>query len=422
MAKIHSHEISDTHQSIWQLASIQLSGWMSLPILATSVLILQENSFYGAALTIIVANAILWFIRLGIVVMSNKKRQSTLDISRDYLGDLGAYFIGALLLISTLAWFIAQTTAASNTLTHLVSISETPEVDKFIQMSILIGVTSTFLCMEGVALLKKISTFVFPILIVLFGIIIYLLPFRLPLQENAVFSLSGLTLVLATHLGITSDLPTFFRHSRSIRTSIVALTIIQLISLALSLFGLYLGAIITGPFEMSETVILGSNSNMLRIALSLFVFLSVICANVANVYSASVGWEVIAPSALVGRKEYLILGLILTIVFILISNFVSVEFLLHNSDYSLVNLCMVLILGYIISQIVKRPPSPLNRHTYFIAWLLSTIGSVLQFEKVIPSEISPLLVSIIIILSVVALSNINSILRSKTQQKNTKIG
>lgn len=398
------HEIPDAQQSVWELSSIQLSGWMSLPILATSVLVLQQNSFYGAALTIIVGNAILWFIRLGIIVMSHKDRQSTLDISRTYLGGMGAYAIGALLLISTLAWFIAQTTAASNTLTHLMKFSEDPSIDRFIQMSVLIGVLSTFLCMEGITLLKKMASFIFPFLLVAFIVIIFMLPFHWPKQETAALSLSGLTLVLATNLGITSDLPTFFRHSKSMQTSIMALTLIQLCSLALGLFGLYFGSIIAGPFELNETAILGTGNDVLRISLIVFVFFSVICANVANVYSASVGWEVIAPKALVGRKEYLILGLILTTVFILVSNLFSVEFLLHATDCSLVNLCIILILGHVISQLSKRGPSSFERNTYFIAWLLSTVINVLHFGRFIPDDISPLVIGLIVILSVLFIS------------------
>lgn len=415
---VSSHEIPDTHQSVWQLSSIQLSGWMSLPILATSVLVLQQNSFYGAALTIIVGNAILWFIRLGIVAMSHKDRQSTLDISRAYLGNFGAYFIGALLLISTLAWFIAQTTAASNTLTHLMSFYEDPSIDKFIQMSVLIGVICTFLCMEGITLLKKITSFMFPVLIVAFVVIIFMLPFHLPQKENVALSLSGLTLVLATNLGITSDLPTFFRHSKSLQTSVMALTVIQLCSLALGLFGLYFGSIIAGPFEVNEAAILGTGNDVLRVALIIFVFFSVICANVANVYSASVGWEVIAPSALVGRKEYLILGLILTIIFILVSNLFSVEFLLHATDCSLVNLCIILILGHVISQLAKRKPSTFDRNTYFIAWLLSTIVNVLHFGRFIPNDVSPLVIGLIVILSVLFISQIIQVLCKYRQRVN----
>ncbi len=397
---IHSHALPDTEQSVWQLAAIQLSGWTSLPILATSVLILQENSFYGAILTIIVGNAILWFIRLAIILMSYKKRQSTLDISRDYLGNTGSYFIGALCIISTLAWFIAQTTAASSTLTHLISIQESPNIDKFTQMSVLLGVISTLLCMEGIVVLRKLSTLVFPILLIVFFVAFFALPLSLPKYDNVSLSLSGLTLVLGTSLGITSDFPTFFRHSRSLQTSISALTVIQLVSLALALCSLYFGSIITSTFEVNGAAVLGSSNDMLRFSLIALVFLSVICANVANVYSASVGWEVIAPKALVGRKEYLILGLGLTTIFILVSNVFSVNLLLESSDSSLVNLCIILTIGYLISRLTKRPPSPLEQRTYFFAWLISTVINTLQFSGIISEKFSPLTIGISAILLV----------------------
>jgi cytosine permease len=400
----HLPALPDTQQSAWQLAVIQLSGWTSLPILATSVLVLQENSFYGALLTIIVGNAILWFIRLAIILMSYKKRESTLDISRNYLGNVGSYFIAALCIVSTLAWFIAQTSAASSTLTHLISIDESPGIDKFTQMSVLLGVISTLFCMEGIVLLRRLSMVAFPLLLIVFFIAFFSLPLQLPAMDNVSLSLSGLTLVLGTSLGITSDFPTFFRHSKSLQTSISALTFVQLISLALALCSLYFGSIITGTFEVDHGAVLGSGNELLRISLVVLVFISVICANVANVYSASVGWEVIAPSALVGRKEYLILGLGLTTIFILVSNMFSVHFLLESADSSLVNLCLVLALGYLISQLTRRIPTPFEQKTYFTAWLASTIINTLQYSGVITDKYSTLLVGLSVILLIMFFS------------------
>jgi len=256
--------------------------------------------------------------------------------------------------------------------------------------------------MEGVTLLKKLASFVFPFLIAAFIAVIFIIPFKLPEITTAGLSLAGLTLVLITNLGITSDLPTFFRHSKSLHTSIKALTVIQLVSLAIALLGLYLGSIITGAFEINEALVLGTSSEVLRLSLIIFIFLSVICANVANVYSASVGWEVIAPKALLGRKEYLILGLGLTTIFILVSNLFSIEFLLNSSDSSLVNLCIILIIGYMLSKARKSEPSRFEQVGYFTAWFVSTTLNILQFSEILPIHISPIatsLASILIILS-----------------------
>ncbi len=391
-----SPPLLDKHQTAWQLAAIQLAGWTSLPILATSILILQENSFLGAVLTIIVGNALLWFIRLGIISMGHDRRQSTLDISRDYLGHVGSYFIAVLLLGSTLAWFITQTSTASEALTHLVSIGESAQIDQFTQISVLLGIISGFLCMEGIVLLRKLCTLLFPFLLFAFFLILFFLPTN-PHPNSNPLSFAGLPLVLATNLGVTSDLPTFFRHSGSWQTSIKALTIIQIASLVLGIFSLYFSSVLLNGFEINQEVVLNHANTLLRPFLVIFIFISVICANVANVYSASVGWELVAPKALIGRKEYLILGLGLTTIFILVSNLFSTELLLNITDSSLVNFCMILILGFVVTKSQKRLPTPLDQAFYFLAWLVSTLFNSLQYTNIIHSPLPPLALSGLII-------------------------
>lgn len=142
--------LPDQHQSAWQLAAIQLSGWTSLPILATSIIILENNSFLGAILTLILGNAILWFIRLGILAMSHQERQSTLDLACNYMGRYSNYFIAILLLTSTFAWFITQTRSASSSITQLLPLNEGPDVDQFMQVSVFFGVASTLFCMGAI--------------------------------------------------------------------------------------------------------------------------------------------------------------------------------------------------------------------------------------------------------------------------------
>ena len=399
----HIEALTDTNQSVWDLTSIQLAGWTSLPILATSILILEHNSIAGAILTIVVGNAILWFIRLGIIAMSHEKRKSTLDISRDYLGTLGGYFIAVLLLVSTLIWFVVQTTAASQALSNLISFQENERIDQFTQISVFLGIASAFLCMNGISVLKKLSTYSFPFLILAFFIIIFSLP-NLTLKENGnPLSLAGLSLVLATNLGITADMPTFFRHSKSWSTSIKALTLIQLISLALGVCSIYFSAIITQHFEVNQ-LLLSAEHSCFSVSLIFFVIVSVLCANVANVYSASVGWELVAPTAFIGRKEYLILGLSLTTIFVLIFGLFPLEEVLNASDSSLVTLCLVLLIGHVITNLRKKSVSLFEQTTYFIAWLLSTLVNILELAKPTLFPFSSLTVNFLLILTVVFLS------------------
>lgn len=390
------HKLPDSRQSSWHLAAIQLSGWTSIPIIATSLLVLQQNSFLGAILTIIVGNAILWFLRLGIISMTYDERKSTLEISRDYLGSFGSYFIAILLLASTFAWFIVQTTSASDALTQLITIEESPQIDKFVQMSVFLGIVSAFLCMEGITLLRKLAVLCFPILILVFIIIIITLPSPSIQETGQPLSLSGLGLILATNLGLTSDLPTFFRHSRSWQTSIKALTIIQLASLVLAICSLYFSSMLIQGFEINDQAILASGNNILRLSLIVFVLLSVICANVANVYSASVGWEIVAPKALVGRKEYLILGLGLTTIFILVSHVFSVDFLLFLTDSSLVILCVVLLSGFLMSRLFNKSPSKVDQILYFAAW--ASLTCLTAFREIMSPSVYLYAVGLVVIL------------------------
>jgi len=396
-------KLVDTQQSYWQLTAIQLSGWTSLPILATSIFVLQQNSFLGAALTIFVGNVILWFIRLGIIAMSHDKRQSTLDLAHDYMGKVGSYFIAALLLISTLVWFLIQTTAASNALTHLISLQESPKIDQFVQVSVILGLASTFLCMEGIVLLRRLSVIAFPILLVTFLLIFFYVPSFSHENHNSL-SLAGLSLVLATNLGITADMPTFFRHSNSWADSIKALCATQLMSLILGIASLYLGALINGMFEINQNILLQNGQAILRYALILFIFISAVTANVANVYSASVGWELIAPKALIGRQEYLVLGLGLTMFYILFANIFAPHVLLMISDNALVNLSLVLLLAYILTKTQKVPLTSMQKGSFFLAWVIATILNTIQLGYNPFPVLSPLVVSFGAIIIIIAIS------------------
>lgn len=394
--------LTDTRQGWWDLVAIQFSGWIGIPTLASSLLILQKNSFIGSVLTILVGNAIMWFIRLGIISMSYKDRQSTLDLSRHFMGNIGGYVVSALLLISAFIWYSAQTTIGSSNLTQLISVSENPQINQFAQASILIGVISACLCMEGMPALRRLSLISFPILAVTFFIILFTVPNRGAQVSTGEISLAGLSLFLATNLGVSSDLPTFFRHGQTWNESLKALTIIQVVSIAFGILSLYFGALIINETEFNKNLVLSTGNPWLYYSLIAFIFLSVICSNVANVYSASVGWEIIAPTSLVGRKEYLILGLSLTILFILISGLFSTDFLINVTDAAAVNLCIIFILGYIISRRMKAAPNRFLQNAYFSAWVLASAINTIQYFY--DGSFSPLGVSFALIIVVISLS------------------
>lgn len=374
MSSAEHQKLPEINQSFWNLSFIQLAGIVSLPILTSSVLIFRQTNFASAFLTLLLGNGILWVIRLIIVQMSYSNRKSTLDISQDYFGKLGSYFIAILLIASSLAWFITQTTWASHALVDFLPLSEKGGINRFFQVSVILGILSTFLCLDGIVTLRRYATFAFPVLFIVLVALIFFSPSPSFPVENDTVGIVGLPFLLSTSIAISAEFPTFFRHSRSKRESLIALTVIQLISFVIGLAVFFLGNSLDLFLGIELDGIPSSQNLISNVLLIILMVLLVVSSNVANVYSASVGWELIAPKALTGRKEYLILGLGLTTVFICIANLVSLDFLLEFSDNSLINLCGLLVVAYSLKKIEdNRDPSFSRKVIYFLAWAIATI-------------------------------------------------
>jgi purine-cytosine permease-like protein len=387
-------KLLDINQSFLNLSSIQLTGFISLPVLMSSILLIQKSNFLSAIFTLFLANIILWVIRYIIIKMSFDKRKSSIDLSIEYFGRIGTYFIAVLLLLSTVSWFVLQTSIASNALDVLIKVEQNTGVNKFMQIGVLIGILSTLFCMNGIKVIKWVSMISFPILIIAFiGMII---GSNHSLPSNNGFSISSLPIILTTSLGITIDLPTFFRHSKSQKDSYKALTVVQVVSFIIGVGGIYLGSILLPWFGINENNYFITNNFLLKNSLIIFIFISAICANISNVYSSSVGWEIIAP-IFAGIKEYLILGLGITIIYILIVNVFSLELLANLTDYASVNLSFVLVLGYLWKIITKSKICNLEKIIYFYTWALATIINILQIFNLILQNTSALLVGFLIV-------------------------
>ncbi len=405
--KLKNKHLTDTNQSSWQLASIQLAAVISLPSLAASILLIQRYSFLSSLMTIILGNIILWIIRFGLLKISFDKRKSLLDITYDCFGRTGAYIISFFLLVDALAWFFIHTSVASNLLVSFFKIENFSETNHFIQLSIIIGVLSTFLCMEGMKSLRILAIASLPILLLTFFGILFSSSFAIdPLKRTleGTFSFAGIGIILGSSLGTSADMPTFFRHRRSWKDSMNALTFFQIVSLFIGIGGLFLARIIhVNPDNSSYTVALLSNPQ--KYLLSIFLFISAVYANVYTVYSSSVGWEVLAPTALVGRKEYMILGMALTIFFISFYKVFSLHRLLDIADTAMINLCLVLFWFFLAHLFIQGPETIKENIIYLLAWLIATSSNIFQifFYGFISSNVLFTSVITIILFSIIKL-------------------
>ncbi len=395
--------LTDTKQSFWHLSAIQLTSLISIPVLSTSLVLIQKNSFLDALATIILSNLILWIIRYAIIKMSYNKRKSAIDLAKEYLGEWGSRLAGLVFLVSAILWFNRQAEFSSRSLLYLWPFNEGPKIDLYTQYSIIVGCLSTIFCAFGIKLIKWLSLISFPCLLASFISIFAIIPHNIPFQKFSGVSISGLVLILGVNLALTVDLPTFFRHSRSKQDTFKALTLIQLISLILSVCALYFGSIIIeNPELIVQIKNINSHKHLLsKISLPILILISTICANVFNIYACSVGWEVLVPKRfskfLLGSKEYAILGLSLTAIFISPLKINHLDAPIEWIDNAEVSLCFVFIVGWIIRVLQKRRPILFEKCIYVSSWIASMIIFSFLSQQILLSWLVILLIVPLII-------------------------
>ncbi|MCH9625774.1 MAG: hypothetical protein S4CHLAM123_09540 [Chlamydiales bacterium] len=386
-------------QSAISLTAIQVTGATSLPVLGSSIGLYHEYGGLHALIILVCANFLIWLVAVAIISMTAGTTKNTLDNARDYLGKTGAFVAALILIVSTIAWFVIQTNYATQIILHILPSENAYHINTFLQVGVGLGVFSTLVSMEGINGLKWLALIAFPILVVAFVSNLFLIPDTLsPIFDSVSASIGSLAIAIGTSLSVAVDYPTFFQHSQSKKHSFIAVSAIQLITLFIGVGGLFLGRYISNSLEGWDVILQGSSMAALVLFFVLAV-LSCLCVNSVNIYSASIAWELVAP-VLAGRKEYTILGLALTSIFVLTTNLVPMRTLLVVTDVFLSGLCLVLVLGYLGKLWLKQPLEKLDRWICLIGLLVGTtialIGG-LQKEVVLSLLISGFLVSILVV-------------------------
>lgn len=381
--------LPDTNQSSTDLSAIQLTSLVSIPVLSTSLYLIKTTSFSNSLVTILLSHTILLFIRRILVAMSYRDRKSAIDLAKDYLGKWGSRLAGLVFLISAVLWFIRQADFSSKELMHLWPLRESPDIDPYTQYSIIIGSLSTIFCAFGIKSIKWLSLVSFPILFISFIISFLSLPHNLSFQNFTGISISGLVLILGVNLALSVDLPTFFRHSRTIKQAKTSLYIIYAFSLILSICGLYFYEIIINSPELviESSNIINYKVLVRNLLIPLIILVSTVCSNVFNIYACSVGWEVLVPKRLseilLGSKEYAILGLSLTAIFISPFKINNLEIPIERIDNTEVVLCLVFVGAWFNKSVLKIIPENFERFIYTLVWITAIIVSYLFSELIL---------------------------------------
>lgn len=369
----HPH-LTDIKQKWWQLASIQSAGTSSLPIVLFGSLISSSYGIYNAILSILAGNVILMFIGLTINHLSFYKRQSVLELARDYIGYYGGMIVGGALVVFVIfGWIPLQLNLAESELLQVRTIQKyICEENCSIKIPIILGVISSAIACFGIKGIKWTALFSMPFILIFLSIALFHIDF-LNKAKNQSFSLAGLPLAIGFGLSWVTDFPTFFRHSKNTHHSIIgAVTTFVILSL-----GEILGAFLAGgDQQISSNLIQQLQISIHPLFIGFIVVLAAINANNGNIYLASVGWEIWVPKIL-GKQEYFILGLGGIVSYSLINSTEFFHLVVEYCDIIICSFTGVLMSCYICSQTKKKKVHGKQETSLgFISWIIGIILGV----------------------------------------------
>lgn len=391
--EIASKGVIDKSQRWWHLSSIQLAGGLiSVPVISIGSQVFLSNGLVNAVFSIVIGNLILLLASYLIIQMSYKERFHAVENASQFIGKLGGRILAFFILICGISWIAWELYAGNQLLQSHPFFSD-------INPSTFIGAAAALVLLIGIKGLKYLCVATtIPLLILLFMIVIAFEP-SLKSREMHIgyhpYSLSGISLVISCSIAAVVDYPTFFRHSRTKKDSVIALGVIFLATSLLQVCGVLLFNAFVEDGKLFADIMSTSRLN-LGIT-SVFLIISMLTSVSWNIYAASVGWESLFP-VLKDRIEYAVIGLVIVTLF---SNlrieqiFSSATMLL---DVVISGVGGVLILDYIKRKKAKHPPAVSHRDFIYnnLSWFLGSALGLLAYYEVLMTKEDSTFVSLFI--------------------------
>lgn len=300
-----SDALADKSQRWWHLSSIQLAGGIiSVPVISIASQIFTSSGVLNTILSIIVGNLIVLLISYFIVSMSFEKRLNAVENAAQFIGKNGGRVLAFYVLITMIGWVAWELISGEELLLIF------PLFSKFSSGS-LIGAVAALILLIGIRGLKALCVVsTIPLIILLFAIMSIVETSPKDYVFHSTFSfldlIAGVSLIISASAAAVVDYPTFFRHSKTKKDSIIALVVIFIVTSIIQSTGIFLFKV----FAMDKEVIgklLSANDINSAFVVS-FLIISMVSSTAWNIYAASVGWESLFP-IFKDRTEYAVIGL-----------------------------------------------------------------------------------------------------------------
>ncbi|MDP3889451.1 MAG: hypothetical protein Q8Q25_02850 [bacterium] len=365
-------------QSWWQMTSIQIGGAICLPILMVGQELGKTYGFAKTVGAVLIGNMLLFLLGLAKAKMSFENKDTTIKNASRYFGQYGTFLLAGTMIMSLIGWFAIQLNLIALSVQTSLSLLFDGMPVNIEFLNIILGTIITIAALRGISALEKLADLSVPLLIATIGYVLYrtyinatISVFEIPVLNN---SFRGISLVLAATIMAVIDMPTYYRFSRSKRDSFLSIFILFVLAIPIiEITGAYIGLHNPGN-TLIETLTAGGGF-LYQMGMLLFLVLAGWTTNNANIYSAVVTLEKIAPNiSHIGRT--LLLGTIGTMLscFDLLNN---LEPVLNGMGILVSSMGAVIATQYILNRFIPqmRMSSLLN----ILAWICGTAYGFLGF-------------------------------------------
>lgn len=204
-------------QNWFQLASVQVGGAICLPLLLVGFELAKLGHPITMAFSIVCGNLLLFGLALIAGCMSMKRPLVTAEHAAHYFGPQAKTFFGLTLSFCMLAWFAIQTQSMGKDLSSFLEPIQKDSIfmDKLVYLSIALLIISGGLL--GLNFITWMANLCIPLMLFTIGYAVYSAgSFDIAgILSAPWWSGTGVSLVLASSMAATIDLPTFYRHAKN---------------------------------------------------------------------------------------------------------------------------------------------------------------------------------------------------------------
>ncbi len=233
-----------------QLASVQVGGAICLPLLLVGYELAKYQDPASTVWSIVWGNLFLFGLALVAGFLSLKRETTTAEHAFFYFGRYGKGFFGLTLALSMLGWFAIQAQCMGTDLYQLVNQIDphfsTNSQEWILIFSLSLAALIIMGAFWGLTFLTRMADLCVPLLVLTIGYAVYLVDqvslieqmFKTPVNW---WDGKGVSLVFASSIAATIDLPSFYRHANhpkavvwaSVSTYLVAMPLVQLAGVCL---------------------------------------------------------------------------------------------------------------------------------------------------------------------------------------------